>query len=455
MVSSGLVGADLEALDALRVSFENTAASVLDLTARATEGASNLAAVWKGPDAADFHQTWGAVHHPTMLATVHELRAAAATIERNVAEQRTTSQAGVVGGTVDPPRRPDGPAPEAGGGSEPWLDEALDSAGIDLDQWRPELGANANRDAIIDVYRYYGDLFLADPDLQWAGMANAIGPSFAAGFFDLANFRELAGNLQDVASKLPPGAVPLPPEAIEALAGITEEELRFYETTFLQMQYDIFLDQAPMHEAYHTGGIDAVRRMGDENLIPPDMVDAWELLDEGKRTGDQSLIAEANTLFLRREQDLIIDDDYERMYSRFPSGPAFTYLMTMVGTPSIPGADSYAEAYPIDVPIETPGPERIGTPNRIGPWSIPSIGVDNPFQGTITIETPFPDGNLANFDDRWRLIEENTLPAYLDLDPEAARDLAAADVGERIDEHRFGIDDVIDVVTDWEVDFDQ
>jgi len=495
-VSSQLHGADLEALDALRLSFENTATGVLRVTAQATAGASDLAAVWNGPDANDFNHQWNTVHRPTMLATVDELRAAAATIERNVSEQRTTSQADLAGGLGGPggaggsggagpgpggpggPGGPSGPGPgplaetsdtgprtdsesdgtdnpSAAGGGDRWLDEALDSADIDLEQWRPELGADANRDSIIDVYRYYGDLFLADPDLQWAGMANAIGPSFAAGFFDLANFRELAGNLEDIASRLPPGAIPLPSEAIEALAGVTEEELRFYETTFLQMQYDIFLDQAPMHEAYRTGGIDAVRLMGDDNMIPPDMVDAWELLDEGKRGGDRSLITEANTLFLRREQEVIIDGYYQEMYRHFPSGPAFTYLMTMVGTPSIPGADGYAEAYPIDVSIETPGPERLGTPDHIGPWSIPNISVDNPLQGTVTIETPFPNGNLASLEDRWRLIEENTLPAYLDLDPDAARDLAAADVGERIDEQRLGVDDVIDVVTDWEVQLDQ
>ena len=45
------------------------------------------------PDANDFDHQWNTVHRPTMLATVDELRAAAATIERNVSEQRTTSQA--------------------------------------------------------------------------------------------------------------------------------------------------------------------------------------------------------------------------------------------------------------------------------------------------------------------------------------------------------------------------
>ena len=167
------------------------------------------------------------------------------------------------------------------------------------------------------------------------------------------------------------------------------------------------------------------------------------------------MINEANTRFLRREQEVIIEQYYQEMYHRFPSGPAFTYVMTMVGTPSIPGADGYRDAYPITVGIETPGPERIGTPGRIGPWDIPSLSVDNPLQGTVIIETPFPDGNLANFDDRWRLIEENTLPAYLDLDSDTARDLAADDIAERIAEERLNVGDVVDVVTDWDIDVDQ
>ena len=341
------------------------------------------------------------------------------------------------------------------GSENPWLDQAVDSAGIDFDDWDPELGAEANREQIIDVYRYYGDLFLEDPDLQWAGMANAIGPSFAAGFFDLATFRQAAGDLANVADSLPPGAFPLGSEGLEALANISAEELRYYETTFLRMQYDIFLDQAPMHEAYRSDGLDGIYELAGDNRLPPAMVEAWEMLDEGKRTGDQSLIAEANTIFLRREQEDIIDDYYLQMRNRFPSGPAFTYLMTMIGTPSIPGAEGFADAYPIDVSIETPGPERIGTPSRLGPISIPSVSVDNPLQGEVIVTTPFPDGNLANFEDRWRLIEENTLPAYLDLDPAEARDLAAADVGGRIDEQRLGFDDIIDTATNWDVDFDQ
>ena len=453
-MNSQLFGADLEALGELQRSLDQAAGRVRHLTAVATEGATSLNTIWHGVDAADFRNRWMTRHRPTLMAAATDLADAAATIERNIDEQRLTSQVDLI---VGPPGS--GIDPEIcnfpGGGPNPWLDGALSGAGIDLDQWQPELGATANSETIINVYRYYGDLYLADPDLQWAGMANAIGPSFAAGFFDLANFRQLAGGLEQIYGQLPPGAIPLSNEAIEALAGITESELRFYETTFLRMQYDIFLDQAPMHEAYHGGGIEAIRQMDVDCLIAPDMVEAWEMLDEGKRTGDQSLITEANTLFLRREQEVVIDSYYQEMYSHSPSGPAFTYLMTMIGTPSIPGAEGYAEAYPIDVSIETPGPGRIGTPGRIGPWTIPSVSVDNPLQGTITIDTPFPDGNLANLDDRWRLIEENTLPAYLDLDPDTARDLAAADVGERIDEHRLSVDDVEEVVTNWEVDFDQ
>ena len=73
-----------------------------------------------------------------------------------------------------------------------WAQVAADRAGIDLEGWDPSAGAFANEDTIVAVYEYYGQLFLDHPELQWAGMANMIGPSFAAGFFDLDAMGDLA-----------------------------------------------------------------------------------------------------------------------------------------------------------------------------------------------------------------------------------------------------------------------
>ena len=78
-----------------------------------------------------------------------------------------------------------------------WEGAALEAAGIDPSQWDPSQGAQHNADTIRKVYAYYASLYLHDPDLAWAGMAAAIGPSFAGGFLDLAMLRELADVLPD------------------------------------------------------------------------------------------------------------------------------------------------------------------------------------------------------------------------------------------------------------------
>lgn len=44
-----------------------------------------------------------------------------------------------------------------------WQREALERAGIDPSAWRPELGAEANKNTIVKVYQYYGQLFLDHP----------------------------------------------------------------------------------------------------------------------------------------------------------------------------------------------------------------------------------------------------------------------------------------------------
>jgi len=322
-----------------------------------------------------------------------------------------------------------------------WVSVAAERAGIDLSQWDPARGANALSDIIQRVYTYYGDLFLENPQLQWAGMANLVGPSFAAGFFDLGLFRRIAGALAGR-----PGV----PVDLSVLAGISDQELRFFETTFLRMQRDIFFDQAMMHEAYLAGGPDAITELRQAGLIDLGTEQAWGLIDEGHRTGDRELVAQGNQRLLLREQLDVIDQSYQRMYDRPVTGPAFTYLMTAVGEPSIPGARSFADYRPLWVSVESPGPERI-----------PLVGWDNPFQVEVQVRTPLPDGNLANFDDRWTYITEDTLPAYQQLlreEPELARELIGSDVGGRIDDYRLyhRIDSLLaHYLTDWGLDVDQ
>src|SRR5262245_53066588 len=66
-----------------------------------------------------------------------------------------------------------------------WLARAFESAAIDASHWDPARGVEANTQTVERVYEYYGRLFEQHERLQWAGMANLIGPSFYAGFLDI------------------------------------------------------------------------------------------------------------------------------------------------------------------------------------------------------------------------------------------------------------------------------
>ena len=106
---------------------------------------------------------------------------------------------------------------------------------------------------------------------------------------------------------------------------------------------------------------------------------------------------------------------------------------------------------PFEVHVPTPGPERL---------SIPGVSIDNPTQGTITLRTPLPDSNISEVNNRWSLIERDTLPAYQRLlaeDPDRARAIIGSPIHGRIDENRLQqrIPDLVDHFTDWSVRVEQ
>lgn len=327
-----------------------------------------------------------------------------------------------------------------------WFLEAAASAGIDVTQWEPSKGAAHNAEIIMAVYRYYGDLYLENADLQWAGMANMIGPSFAGGFLDLSMMRDMAKHF----AQYPVGRLPFDREAFSALAGMTDEDLEFYETTLLGMQRDIFFDQGSAHEAYREGGMTAIKEMYEAGILDRATYESWQGID----SGDPERVQAGNEQLLHREQHDIIEHNYKKMYNHPPTGQVMTWVMTQIGAPSIPGAVSYADIDPWEVAMPTPGPRNIGIP-------FTPFQTDNPLQGDAVVETPLAAGNVAHFDDRWRLIRDDTLPAYQRLlrdDLDLAQALIGADVKTRVDEYRLAarVDDIlVDLATDWEMRFEQ
>jgi hypothetical protein len=287
-----------------------------------------------------------------------------------------------------------------------WLVQALDNARIDPARWHPSAGVASNRETIERVYQYYARLYLANPFFEWAGMATLIGPAFYAGFRDLGALpdamRRLVGYVFGRASR--------------RLARWAAGDLGFYEATFLLMQKKIFEDQAVMHEAYLGGGIDAIDELRDAAIIDDATFEAWTWIDAGKSGADAKAVGDGNRELLFREQFDVIDRFYLRMFDHPPLGRAFTYVLTLAGAPSLPGAKSFAEVFPLLFRL----PLASGAP--------------------LAIATPLAAGNIAIFGDRWSLIETDTLPDYLRLIQQGrdqANALIATPIAQRVGKFRL------------------
>jgi hypothetical protein len=307
---------------------------------------------------------------------------------------------------------------------EALLDRALESAGIERDTWRPASGFAENRRTVEAVYDYYGRVFVAHPHLKWAGMASLIGPSFYAGFEDL-------GFLPDAGRRIVIGVFGWP---LRRLTKRTVIDLGFYETTFLRMQKKIFEDQATMHEAYIAYGLSKIEELYDARIIDAATLQAWREIDRGHRTNDTALIDRGNRTLLFREQSDIIDRFYLQMLRHdWPEGLLFTYLLTLAGTPSVPGAHSFPERFPITLVASL-------TP------------------ATVSLRTPLANGNIAVFANRWKLIEDDTLPEYLAFvrdRADQARSMAGTPVSERAIRQRLFTRAgrlVAAALTRWDVD---
>lgn len=341
---------------------------------------------------------------------------------------------------------------------------AFQRAGIDPSAWDPAAGLDANADNVALVYEYYAALYRSDPDaLWWAGMAAMIGPSFFGGFQDLEAFADVLESSADIAGKLRwigVGSNPLYADLAGLTASEIAAELRWYQQRLLMMQKEIFLDMGAAHEAYRDGGMFAIERLyaDDDYLYSRPTIEAWRQIDTGRRTGDAGLVAEGNATLLLREQLHVIEDDYHRMLQRPVTGEAVTYLMTAIGAPSVPGAMTYPDFDPLTVDAS----QYIGTPREIPIipflWhqSVPHAGAET----TVTLETPLPAGNIARFEDRWALIEHDTLPVWTDLAMNHQSDVLrqlAVPVTQRARDFTLDarIDDLAEwALTGWDLDVD-
>ncbi len=305
-----------------------------------------------------------------------------------------------------------------------WAVKAAVAAGIDLNGWDPAAGTDGNRATISAVYTFYGQLFLNNPNLTWAGMANMIGPSFAAGFLDINMFKDLAGALGGQLNKVPSwlrGALPPELQAMGAVSNMSAAEFQWFEQKFLAMQKHIFFDQASMHEAYVNGGTAAIDEMYAAGLIDGPADQAWQLIDSGTPAN----VAAGNKLLLSREQNQIINKQYDDMRNHDgPIGEGMTYLMTVIGSASIPGTKTPAQYSPLTISASV----------TVEPFPFVHETVD----GSLSL--PLPDFNITDKNARWDYVTNDTLPAYQKLladNPDEVRQIVASSVDSRIEQQRL------------------
>ncbi|MDJ0317748.1 MULTISPECIES: WXG100 family type VII secretion target [Arthrobacter] len=279
-----------------------------------------------------------------------------------------------------------------------WAESAMRDAGIDPNHWDPAQGVSHNREDIYKVYAFYAELYKNDPRMEWIGMANQVGPTFIAGFEDLAVLHTMATAGQDATDYLS-RMDPVRYTALKSLMSLGESDLAFYETTFLSMQKQIFTDIGSQHFAFQNGSIAEIERMRAAGLVTPNMEQAWLNIDSvpaysnpqdyhNLSATDQQLLHQASYNIADREQNFVIADDYDTIRDR-PSGTVFTEAMTVLGKPSIEGAESYYQKFPVVDPYLDFG-------------RIPPLGAD------------VHHGNISVREDRWNLIDQDTLGAYED-----------------------------------------
>ena len=135
--------------------------------------------------------------------------------------------------------------------------------------------------------------------------------------------------------------------------------------------WDIFWQ----HLAYREAGIDELIRANKAGELPRLVIEAWKDVDNGVRHGNTTLVRQGNEALLKYEQSAILQ---------------------------IQVYDKFSEIWPrISGQIPSPIPEH-----------------------GINIADYVPNGNIGNFNDRWKWVEESMLPAWNSLEarkPEVVR----------------------------------
>lgn len=279
------------------------------------------------------------------------------------------------------------------------LAQATEDAGIDLATWNPFDGFTANRSNMLKSYRYYQDFQLEHRELQWAGMGGQVGGDFGGGIADIEWVTQLyeTPGVQQAAREVfttvedafGPDAVAQLPGGLRVLAeragDITTDDLYWFVTRVVVMQKAIFSDLMPMHYVYAHDGVRGLEEMHRAGLFPDDIMNSWYDV----ASGDPDRIARGNSTLLNREQGWVVGGMWDDVRGyKDGLGEAFTFLMTLAGSPSVVGVPPLRNYKPLTV-------EGVLPDGR-----------------AATLHTPVPGWDWSKYEQRWAYVTTELLPRY-------------------------------------------
>lgn len=279
------------------------------------------------------------------------------------------------------------------------LVQATEEAGIDLASWDPFRGFTPNRENMIKSYRYYEDFQLSHRELQWAGMGGQVGGDFGGGIadiewatqiYDTPGLQQAARDIiNTVENAFGPAAVAQLPGGLAVLADragdITTEDLYWFVNQVVIMQKAIFSDLMPMHFVYTHEGTNGLEEMHRAGLFGDEIMEAWYDV----ASGDADRIAHGNMVLLNREQGWVVSDMWDdvRAY-KDGLGEAFTFMMTLAGSPSIAGVPALRDYKSIAITGNLPDGRE------------------------ATLHTPIPGWDWSKYPERWDYVTTELLPRY-------------------------------------------
>jgi hypothetical protein len=256
-----------------------------------------------------------------------------------------------------------------GQSKQAWTNKALAAAGIKPSDWKPRAGFRKGKQIFEKVYAYYSSLYLADNRLKWAAMAKLAGGEVYRGFRDEIVPSEELGEALSKVSKRGDAEISVG----ELIGGAYQLYAGSMDIVLMQMQQAIFMDLAWQHQAYREGGIKALAAASARGELDKDAFAAWQEID----SGESSRVNKGNVVLLKREQ-----------------------FNTLQGS----GKGGYYKQIQ-DIPDNDIIPETMSEQAKS------PIPRGKPFAQVV------PGGDITKFEDRWKWLEQDMIPAFERLDP--------------------------------------